>query len=372
MKKTVAVVYGGASPEHEISIITGVTALNALPSCYKAVPLYLKGGKFYSGKSLFDIRQYSQFSEKSAAECAVIGDRIYIKKRRGKLVPFDKIDVALLATHGGEGENGSLAGFFEINNIPYTQGSPYSAAVTLDKEATKIIAEKCGVKVVEWLSFCETKTGEYFNEAESKLGYPLVVKPNDQGSSIGVTLVKTHCELKDAAELALQLSQKLIIERAIPSPVELNIAVMRNGGDFLVSEPERPLLAKEILSFKDKYEGGTIIGGADKVREFPANVSEEVAVLIKETALKMYKFLDLNGVVRFDYLLENGGLSEETLYLNEINSIPGSLSRYLFPQLSNAEFYEILINNAGTQPKFKPFESGVLKNIVGAKCCRKR
>lgn len=360
MRKTVLVIFGGSSTEHDISVITGVEALNAMPARgMRAVPVYIRGGKWYTGHGLYEIKNYIHFNPAKHTRVQLAGNMLYTLGRRDKLVPYIEADCALLATHGGEGENGALQGFLEINGVPYTSTDVRASAVCMDKALTKAVLSALGVRVVPGRALRADEAAGAVEELEREFGYPMMIKPAAQGSSIGISRANDRAALLEGIALAGHYGDTVLIERALLKFTELNNAAVSTEKGVLLSEIEKPLSASDFLTYDDKYMGGAK-GMADSMREFPARVSAEIKEEILETTKTVYEMLGLHGVVRMDYLLE-----ENVLYLNEINTVPGSLSHYLFPGQGQGALLKCLVDEALRRglPKPPAFVTNVLASI---------
>lgn len=355
MKRNILVIFGGNSAEHDISVITGVEALNALPAKgYRTVPIYIRDGVWYTGSRLFEIKSYLRFDPGQYKQAGLFGGVLYEKKKRGKAEAICRPDCALLATHGGDGENGSLQGLLEMNGIPHTASGVIESAVCMDKAVAKAVLQSAGVRVVEGKSAGASEAVAAFEEFP---GYPMIVKPATQGSSIGISTATDRKSLEEAVELAGVYAPRILAERALQGFVEINSGVLFDGKECLVSAPEKPVSAGEFLSFGDKYLGGVKEGGR---REFPAAIDDALKAEIAGTSEAVVRALGLFGVVRLDYMIEKG-----VVYLNEINTIPGSLAHYLFPQWSYGEFLTRLIEAGITRgvPQAPQFPSKVLEGL---------
>ena len=358
--KSILAIFGGNSTEHDISIITAVEALSSVPyTDYKVYPAYIKDGVWYTSDKLFDIASFRDFKAKSHKKITLIGRELLYQKGK-KWKHLDDIDCALMLTHGGEGERGELEGYLELQGIPYTTADSSALALCMDKYLTKLAVVDMGYDVVEG-ALVGDNCVESAQIVAKKLGYPMFIKPNGQGSSIGVGYARDELELLEKIEVALSYDRYALVERGIEHFTEYNCAVLSLGDKIVISEVERPLTAHDFLSFEDKYIAFTK-GENNVKREFPANISEELKTQIRQTAGDIFLKFNLKGVVRFDFIYDG------TLYLNEINSIPGSLAHYLFPEYSYSTFLSLLIDDAIDRGNHKSvsFKSNVL-NIGGSK-----
>lgn len=335
MKKVIAI-FGGNSLEHDVSIITAVEGLNACPyTGYKVYPVYIYGGEWYSSESMLEVKTFINFEPKKHKKVCLIGKNLYFLKGK-KWRYLEKIDCALLFTHGGEGENGALQGFLEISGVPYTSSSVGASGLCMDKYNLKLALKDLRINRVKGV-LVDRSCYENLDGIEKTLGYPLFVKPNSQGSSIGVGGAKNREELEERLEVAFNYDDKVLLEREMVDFTEYNCAVVKVGEEYIVSEVEKPMNFGEYLSFEDKYLDFSKSASKEK-REFPALISEKLKDEICAIALKAYKKLDLWGVVRFDFIYK------DKLYLNEINTIPGSLAHYLFTDRTYTELLKNLID----------------------------
>ena len=327
MKRNIAVIFGGISNEHEISIITGTMAANILKNGGDTViPLYITpSNEIYTGDGLTDINSFrcGGYMRCNRAQIALGG--IYVLSKRGRFKKFVKLDAALNCCHGGAGEGGGISGLCAMNSIPLASAGMFESAAFMDKYYTKLVLSSLGVKTA---SFAYIRG---LNELESaKLpAYPLIVKPAKLGSSIGIERADNEDELRSAVQAALYYDDGILIEEYISGRREINCAAYFSEGKVFTSECEEAITAGDILSYDDKYAGG----GRS---ELPANIPEPVSCAIKNTTAKVYSKLNMRGIVRFDYIL-----SGEEIYLSEINTVPGSLSYYLLSK-GFKDFYPVL------------------------------
>lgn len=356
MKKIIAI-FGCGSSEHDVSVITAIEALNACPyGEYKVYPVYVKGGEWYSSDSMLDINVFVDFDEKKHKKVALIGKNLYFNKR-GKWKLLDAIDGALLLTHGGQGESGELQGFLELSGVPYTSCNVRSSVLAMDKYLLKLALKDLKVSVVKGVAVCDAGE-ESIAEIENKVGYPAFIKPNSQGSSIGVGLARDRAELLERLGVAFEYDSIVLAERYVQNATEYNCAVMKAGDVTLVSEIEKPLTSGDFLSFGDKYLDFSKTACLCN-REFPAKISEKLREEIRSTAEKVYMKLGLFGIVRFDFIYDG------RLYLNEVNAIPGSLAHYLFPNVNYTDLIKIMIEEGLERgvKEYGKYDSGVLNEL---------
>lgn len=338
MKGELVIVYGGKSCEHDISIITALYIYNAISlKDFNKTLVYLRDGSFYTGSRLEQIENYIDFD--SCRYKKVTFNNGYIYEGDKKLKKGVKIDCALLCAHGGEGENGALQGYLQINDIPYTSSNVLGSSVTMDKVITKKILQSNNYKV---LPYVVIKNGEEFSieDIADKCGYPLIIKPANLGSSIGITVAKNSEQAIKGIELGLQYDNKLLIEKCLENFIEINCAAVKKDGQVMPSLPEKPLITSDILSYEDKYIKSNKL---QTNREYPASIDEKLTARIQKLTARLYKDFELGGVVRIDYLIDGNDI-----YVNEINTIPGSLSYYLFSKqnINTSQLIDIMIKQA--------------------------
>lgn len=353
-QKNLIVAFGGASPEHEVSVLTAIQAISALENSeYTCIPLYVtKSGRWLTGEKLLDLSNFKDLGklESDSSSCAFVKDetgKTFLKEQEGGGF-FSKpqshaVYSVLCAFHGSEGENGSFQGVCEMMNIPYSGSGVLGSSLGMDKVKAKLVAAANGIPVTKAVNFYETdwtaEQEDIITVAED-FGYPLIVKPVSLGSSIGVAIANDRDELVDAVETAFRFDAHLLIEEAVNPLMEINCSVMGTPDDCRPSVCEKPLGTTETLSFEDKYQSG---GGGDKGmasadRIIPADISDELTKKIQNLATKTFSALDASGLARLDFLV-NANTKE--VYFNEINTIPGSFSFYLWDK-SDLPFDKLL------------------------------
>ncbi|WFA10195.1 D-alanine--D-alanine ligase family protein [Tissierella sp. Yu-01] len=337
----VGVIFGGQSVEHEVSVITGMQVIENIDKAkYEAVPIYItKEGKWLTGPSLADFKTYKEGNFKDTKEIIISPNRndynIYLHPEAtglfGKKI-IDRLDVIFPALHGTYGEDGSIQGLFELMNIPYVGGGVLGSSVGMDKILMKDVYRAYNIPVVDYTWFYRTdwevNKDKVIADIEEKLGYPTFVKPANLGSSIGISKAKDKEGLIKAIEIAVNYDRKIIIEKAVESPREINCAVMGYDNEVITSLCEEPLGWKEILSFEDKYVKSNAKGGksSGERRIIPADISDEIRIQIEELAKKAFTVIDGKGTSRIDFLVDENN----KVYVNEINTLPGSIGFYLW------------------------------------------
>lgn len=335
-KKTIGVIFGGNSVEHDISIITGVQTLNAVNKIkYSIVPIYIsKSSEWYTSDKFFDITTFQKdnFNPKSYSKIQLgYNGKVYLDKNK-KLKLINQIDYALLATHGGQGENGSLQGFLNVCNVVFSSPDVLSSAVCMNKLTTKFLLQSAGIPQTNfaYINQDEYKKGyKNYKEKFENLKMPLIVKPASLGSSVGITFCKNLKQLKDAISFAFLFDSVVLIEEVVENLKEVNISVVGNTQHCELSDIEEVFIKNDFLTFESKYmnKENSGKGMENTLRKIPANLTAEVEEVIKKYAEKTYKILNCKGIIRIDFLIDS---KENKVYLNELNTIPGSLSNYLW------------------------------------------
>jgi len=352
-KPVVLTAFGGVSPEHEVSVLTAMQAMAALEdSSYEIRPLYIsKSGHWYTGDYLLELKNYESLDkvEKNGIPCTFtknsLGQPVLQEVKKSWFSKPSEIPVyaVLTAFHGSDGENGSFQGICEAFNIPYTGSGVLSSALGMDKVMAKKVCREAGIPVVQDVHFDETewinKKDEIIDRIEA-IAYPAVVKPVHLGSSIGVTVTSDRVTLIEAIELAFRYDSRLMVEKAVYPLTEINCSVLGTATQNRSSVCEQPLGKTEILSFEDKYLGeeNNGKGMASASRIIPAEISDALRDQIRETACRIFSIFGASGVSRLDFLV-NSDTNE--FFFNEINTIPGSFSFYLWDK-SAVKFNELL------------------------------
>lgn len=338
----IGVFFGGTSVEHEVSIITAQQAIAQLKKMtdYKVVPIYIsKDNRWYTGDYLLEVEHFKDLKkivEQSTRVSLVKGNRnaylITDPVKRFSEPLVGTIDIAFPIIHGTGGEDGSLQGFLEHLDIPYVGCNVLAASLTMDKIASKLFLQSSGIRVVEgewfyshhWLSF----QNDIVEDIESKLKYPMIVKPADIGSSVGVKPAKNRSELVEAIDFARHFSNRILVERMLVGMREINISVVGDSEKLELSVCEEPMTSSEFLTYEDKYVSeGRSKGMSSAKRQIPANISAEQKREIERMAAEAFIALDCAGVTRIDFMIEK---QSQLPYINEFNTVPGSLSFYLW------------------------------------------
>lgn len=365
MKKRIGIVIGGKSVEHEVSIITGLQVLeNIDKDKYEPIIIYIrKDGSWVLGKSLHDIKSYKTKSFKDAYEVVPIADKnkliLYPHPEKAKRNFFKnffrkpkpvEIDVVFPAMHGTNGEDGCIHGFCQMNDISCAFGRVLSSAVGMDKVIMKKLFIADNLPIVDYIWFYKNDfliNMEKVIANSEIIGYPLIVKPANLGSSVGISKANNQEELIHAIQIAISYDKKIIVEKCVENLREINCAVMGYENDLITSLCEEPLNYKDFLSYEDKYINNSK-NNINGKRKIPADIDEETKNKIFELAKSAFKAIDCSGNARIDFLYDGNNI-----YINEINTIPGSLAFYLWEAtgISFKELVTKIINFAELETK---------------------
>ena len=393
MKIRVGVFFGGKSVEHEVSVISGLQAYNSFNrEKYEPIAIYItKENELYTGEAIADIANY-----KNIPELLKKSTRVFFMYEQNKLqliqYPVKKfgssvaaeIDVAFPVVHGANVEDGSLQGFLRHYNIPFVGCDVMASAVTMDKYVMKTVLKDNDIPVLDCVTL---NVKEYQREEETayarveeRIAYPVIIKPVNLGSSVGIKVAKDREGLREALEYAFTFGPKVLVERAIMNLREINCAVLGDYEQAQASECEEPISSDEILSYEDKYVAGSKTGSEGMRtarRELPANLTPEKREEIRQMAVKTFQVLNCNGVSRIDFMIDR---DTDQVYVNEINPIPGSLAFYLWEALGKpyAELLDDMIKLALKREReekslMTSLDSNILQNanLSGAKGIKK-
>lgn len=393
MRIKVGVIFGGETVEHEVSIISAIQAMNKIDSeKYEIVPIYItKDREWYTGDMLKDIDVYQDLNLiKKYSENVVLyfKDGCYVlQKKKGMLKKIVKeIDIAFPIVHGTNVEDGVLQGYLQTIGIPLVGPNVYGAVVGQDKAFMKDIWSSRNLPMTKytWFYDCDyRKDSESIIKEIEKLKYPVIVKPARTGSSVGIAVCENQDKLKEAIDDALQYDNKVVVEEVVENLKEVNIAVMGNYENQKVSEIEEVLSANKFLTYTDKYIGGgkgklkgsfkyspktSSKGMASASRKLPADLDSKLREEIENIAIDAFKILGASGNSRIDFLIDE---KTNKVYINEINSIPGSLAFYLW-DAKEINFTQVLDDmiNIGIKDykkrisKTHSFETNILKGFA--------
>lgn len=368
--QTAAVFFGGRSNEREISVITGIYAVNLLRGAFEVLPVYLdEQNEMFLVRSAREVADFvdppkGRKDQKGFLPVRLTRGGLCEKKRQKKQYP---IDCALNCCHGGLGEGGGLSALLQWHEIVSASPAAAESALFLDKTLSKIFLRGMEIPVVDDLIVRENEWRQdpaaQIGRICSHLGFPVIVKPSKLGSSIGISVAENEDALRSALSLCFSLDGAALVEKYLPSKRDLNCAAFRRGGEVVLSEVEEVFSAAPILSFEEKYES---TGG--RTSRQPAEIPEETAERIKEILRQILDAFDMNGIVRADFLL-----CGDELYFNELNTVPGTLATYLFggeSLLAAKNLLESLLRDAIERalPKKQLVSSGILSTqSVGGK-----
>lgn len=351
MKIKLGVVFGGESVEHEVSIISAVQAMNKInQEKYDVIPIYItKDGEWYTGNMLMDVEVYGDLDliKKYATNVVLYKkDGAFVLQSKGlfKKIVTD-LDVIFPITHGTNVEDGVLQGYFQTVGIPYVGPNVYAAVVSQDKAYMRDIFKANDLPIPNYTWFYDV---EYKNNPDEviekieKIKYPVIVKPATTGSSVGIGFAKNKDELIKAIEEAINYDSKIVVEEVIKNLMEVNIAVLGNSESQEVSVIEEVLSKSAFLTYDEKYIGSGKVKGklgakmtplkgskgmASADRKIPADLTDKMTEEVENLAIKVFKALGSSGNARIDMLIDS---KAKKVYVNEINSIPGSLAFYLW------------------------------------------
>lgn len=342
MKTRVGVFFGGRSVEHEISVLTALQAMYAFDSeKFEIIPIYIsKEGRWYTGEALMSV---ANFKDMKALQAAC--EEVYMKPVYGdynlyrcKKPLFGKdvittLDVAIPALHGTNGEDGVFQGLLETIGIPFAGCNTLSAAIGMDKIVMKMVLEHCDIPIVDYVWFTDKQwfadRERWADEVEAKIGYPVIVKPANLGSSVGISRADNRNEFITKVDEASRYSTRLVIEDLVENLKEINCSVLGDCDDYMASVCEEPIKSGKILSYEDKYMGGSKgeSGMQASEKRIPADLTPEQTARVQFLAGETFRVLSCHGVARVDVMIDD---STGDIYVNEINAIPGSLSFYLW------------------------------------------
>ncbi len=364
MKIKIGVIFGGKTTEHEISVISAIQAVGYInKEKYEVIPIYItKDNEFYVGEGIGNIESYTNIPSLIKNSTRVIfvneGNRTkliqYPQKKFGRNYE-NYIDIAFPIVHGTNAEDGTLQGFLQMMNLPYVGCDVLSSAVGMDKYVMKTVLKDNGIPVLD----CKCYTGNEYNEdadrlvqeLENEIGYPVIVKPVNLGSSIGISKAENRTELYDSLETAFHYANKVLVERAVQNLKEINCSVLGDYQQAEASECEEPVSSDKILTFTEKYIGDSSSKGgktgakasgskgmATLKRKIPAEITDAQRDTVRQMAVKAFKCLGCSGVSRIDFMMDT---ATGEIWLNEINTIPGSLSFYLWEPIG-VKYTELL------------------------------
>ncbi|MHB8628956.1 MAG: D-alanine--D-alanine ligase family protein [Aggregatilineales bacterium] len=340
-KQTVGVIFGSRSVEHDVSIVTAQQVIRALdPARYTVIPIYItRDGRWLTGEPLLKLDTFKaeDVAAVSGVQPTTLSPNI---AQHGLITPpiasglfgkskLTRLDVIFPTVHGTHGEDGTLQGLFELADIPYVGAGVAASAVANDKILAKSVLAQAGLPIVPGISFSRyewlTDQERVLKRIEDKLAYPLFVKPATLGSSVGISRPADRQALMAGMEMVLDFDRRVLVESAIQGATEINCAVMGNT-TIRPSVLEQPIGWEQFLTFENKYlSGGDGMKSAERI--IPAPLDAELTARIRQMAVDTFRAVDGRGTARIDFLLNDG-----TVYVNEINTLPGSLAFYLWQE----------------------------------------
>ena len=337
--QNIAVIFGGKTVEHDISIITGLGIIKNLSLKLNIIPIYIDvNGEWWTGEHLKDSETFK--TEPKGKQCffAINKPELCVKTKFGHKKIH--IDCAVIALHGGIYEGGAVQGLLDLAGVPYTSPDVLGSALCMDKALSKLAFTSLKVPTPKFIDFEKADCKNIEEKIVEKLKFPVIIKPARCGSSIGITKVETKDDLAKAIDNAFLFDTKVIAEEYLTDVRELNISVFKENGKIHISSIEEVKNNGNIYDFDDKYLDKKV------ERVVPANVNLKIMDKIIKYAVLVYKKFSLNGVVRFDFLLK-----DNDIYLNEINTVPGSLAFYLWREqgINFAQLLNINIKNSITE-----------------------
>ena len=361
MSLKVAVLFGGKSVEHEVSVISAIQAIHSMDKeKYDIIPVYMnKKNEMFVGDDIGNMDAYKDINGLLAKSQRVImindGESVKLaafpQKKFGKNYE-ESIDVVFPIVHGTNVEDGNLQGYLKTVGVPFVGCDTISSAMGMDKYIMKVVLKEAGVPVLDAVTFnlsdYEDMDG-MMNKIEERFGYPVIIKPVNLGSGVGISVAKNRPELSDAIDDAFRYATRILVEHAVSKLREINCSVVGDELEAEASECEEPMHTEDILSYEDKYvsnaKGSGSKGMASVSRKIPADISPERREEIRSIAVKAFKALGCSGVSRIDFMIDE---EDDSLYFNEINTIPGSLAFYLWEALgvSYTELLDRLISLA--------------------------
>ena len=377
----IGVMFGGTSVEHEVSIISAVQAMHNLNTeKYDIIPIYMGKDKvWYTGKQLMDIELYKDMDLlKRYAKQVILykkGNEFVLQNTKGLRGIVETLDLVLPVVHGSGVEDGSIQGYLETIGIPYVGSNVLGSALGQDKVVMKEVMKAHNLPIVSYTYAYDYEINDFdkITEKVKKIGYPVIIKPANLGSSIGIEIAHNQDELYNALRNSFVYENKVVIEEKLENFIEVNASVLGDCEECEVSVLEEVMKDDEILSYNDKYMSSSKTKGmVSTSRKIPANINEKMTNKVKEYAKETFKALNLSGVARIDFLIDKNN----NIFVNEPNTCPGSLSFYLWEATSKkySELLDDMINLAiknykNKDNKIHTFTSNILSSsgIKGAK-----
>ena len=335
MTLQVGIIFGGPSVEHEISILSAMQVLHTMENGpYKPIPIYIsKQLDWYCDDALFDLDNYKDLKQLCAKMKPVqlIRQRqelMIVRKKKGLLKEYINIDVVLPVIHGNMGEDGCLQGLLSMYGVPFAGSETAAAAIGQDKWLMKQILEANGIAVLKWRGITVFQDAKQWQSCFDAISYPCIIKPAKLGSSIGIQVASSYEEACQSLQKAFQYDTHVVVEPYLKQVREYNISILGDEEKQEASVVEEVMKNDEILSYHDKYEKGSKSKGmAGLNRIVPAELTDALREQMEAMAKNAFVALRLSGVCRIDFLYDG-----KQLYINEVNTIPGSLAYYLWEE----------------------------------------
>lgn len=351
--ETIAILFGGRSVEHEVSVVTAVQVMENLDrNRYTVLPIYIaKDGTWYSSSSFTKIDAFKKEKLNTTLGNADLvhwnptpGNVIRLESQstqsdkkgwfgKSKTTPGIReinLDAVIPALHGTYGEDGSVQGFLELTGVPYTSAGVTGSAVGMDKIIMKAVFAGEGIPVVDYEWFTReqwnSEPDEIVQRVMAKLSFPMFVKPCNLGSSVGISRAETEDELRNAIEIAKHYDTRILVEQGVDKVIEINVSVLGDEMSSQVSLCERPVSWEKFLTYNDKYIRGNFNKSSSNAREIPAQLPPGITEQIQALAQQSFHAVQAKGVVRVDFLVSE----TNEVFVNEINTIPGSFAFYLW------------------------------------------
>ena len=392
-KMNIAVFFGSRSCEHDVSIVSALQCIEATKAAgFNVTPVYIsRDGLWYTGEPLENIETFREFNPMTKGITRVTldvtanaGDLWAWPPQRAGLfakVPAPRChsDCVLPGVHGWHGEDGTIQGLLEMANIPYASSGVLGSAIGMDKIAMKQILRGAGFPVLDFVWFTREQLKKerqaVIERVEKEIKYPAFIKPAALGSSIGVSRAKNREELERALDVAASYDRRILVEVGVVHPVEINCAAVGYGEDVRASVCEMPVPSSNdtFLDFWQKYLRNASTKGEDSrgmkslSRVVPAPIGDELTGRIQTMTCDIFKLLDCCGTVRVDFILDQNDM----LFVNEPNTIPGSLAFYLwkasgldFPKLIEKMVEDALRAHADKNSSVFAYDSSILKKVA--------
>jgi len=332
LKIRVGVIFGGRSAEHEVSLVSASSIIDAIDKKkYEIIPIGITPeGEWISSREILKLlKEKKQFHNEPKVTFLpepTKNNFISITRRRSILLQ-KHIDVIFPVLHGTYGEDGTIQGLFELANIPYVGAGVLGSSVGMDKVITKQLCEQAGISVTPYVWFVTPEYAKYTKKIltaiEVKLGYPCFIKPANLGSSVGISKAHNRKQLVESIKLASKYDRKILVEKSIENAREIEVSVLGND-DPIASVPGKIISSNEFYDYDAKY----VDGKSEAV--IPAKLPSSIAKKVRELAVQSFKAIDCSGMARVDFLLTR---RTNKIYFNEINTIPGFTSISMYPKL---------------------------------------